>query len=313
MNDSRDNIPGGGRVLVAGWFSFEQMGASAGDLIARDLTCRWLERAGRAYDVAVAPPFTGGVDWRAVDPGRYADVLFVCGPFGNGPPLAEFLDRFRGRRLVGLDLTMLQRLDEWNPFDRLWERDSDRAARPDVCFGAETPKVPVVGLVLIDAQPEYKGGDLRLRADGAIARLVASREMSVVRIDTRLDENATGLRTAAEVESLVARMDAVVTTRLHGTVLAIKNGVPAVVIDAVAGGHKVRRQAEAIGWPVAFGVEDLTDERLRQAFDYCLTDDARAKARECARRAAATVVGVGDEFVAAMSAAAAAAATRPQP
>ena len=36
-------------------------------------------------------------------------------------------------------------------------------------------------------------------------------------------------------------MDAVVTTRLHGTVLAIKNGVPPVVIDPIAGGRKVLR------------------------------------------------------------------------
>ena len=31
------------KTLVAGWFSFEQMGASAGDLLARDLVCEWLE------------------------------------------------------------------------------------------------------------------------------------------------------------------------------------------------------------------------------------------------------------------------------
>ena len=42
-------------------------------------------------------------------------------------------------------------------------------------------------------------------------RLTASRPMAAVRIDTRLDVNATGLRAAAEVESLIARMDVVVT------------------------------------------------------------------------------------------------------
>jgi hypothetical protein len=52
------------KTLVAGWFSFEQMGATAGDLMARDLACDWLERAGHSYDVALAPPFSGGVDWR---------------------------------------------------------------------------------------------------------------------------------------------------------------------------------------------------------------------------------------------------------
>ena len=55
------------KVLVAGWFSFEQMGASAGDLMARDVVCDWLEQAGRSYDVALAPPFSGGLAWREVD------------------------------------------------------------------------------------------------------------------------------------------------------------------------------------------------------------------------------------------------------
>ena len=110
------------RALLAGWFSFEDMGATAGDLMARDLCSRWMTSAGVAHDVAVAAPFRGGVDWRAVDPERYDQVIFVCGPFGNGPPVTDFLGRFAGRRLVGLDLTMLQNLDEWNPFDVLIER-----------------------------------------------------------------------------------------------------------------------------------------------------------------------------------------------
>ena len=79
------------KTLVAGWFSFELMGATAGDLMTRDLACEWLTRAGRPYDIAVAPPFTGGVDWREVDPAGYSDVVFVCGPLGNGPPVDAFL------------------------------------------------------------------------------------------------------------------------------------------------------------------------------------------------------------------------------
>ena len=70
-----------------------------------------------------------------------------------------------------------------------------------------------------------------------------------VKIDTRLDTNQTGLRTPAEVESVIRKMDVVMTTRLHGLVLAIKNGVPVIAIDPVAGGAKIKRQAESIDWP----------------------------------------------------------------
>ncbi len=288
------------KILVAGWFSFEQMGATVGDLLARNLTCEWLAAAGHPYEVAVATPFSGGVDWRTVDPKEFTHVVFVCGPFGNGEPITTFLERFAGCRLLGVNLSMLEPLEVWNPFDALFERDSSAAARPDVSFLTDQPLVPVVGVVLIDTQPEYGDDDLHVAANLAIGRLVASREMAPVAIDTRLDPNRTGLRTLAEVESLIARMDVVLTTRLHGTALAIKNGVPPVVVDPVAGGAKILRQASTIGWPVVFTADAVTDDALGRAFDYCLTPPARAKARECRARALELLTDLRCQFLAAL-------------
>lgn len=286
---------------MAGWFSFEHMGATAGDLLCRDVACNWLLRAGHDHDVALAPPFTGGVDWRTVEPSGYSQVVFVCGPFGNGRPVSEFLERFDHCRLVGLNLSMLDSLENWNPFHLLLERDSTGATRPDISFVSRPASVPVVGVVLVHRQKEYKN-TLNSDAERAIERLVASRPMSVVPIDTRLDANSTGLRTPAEIESLIARMDLVVTTRLHGAVLAIKNGVPAIAIDPVQGGAKVARQLGAIGWPVTFTADSVTDDALRDAFEYCRTDEARRDARACAARAAAEVTRTGEAFVAALTA-----------
>lgn len=287
------------KTLVAGWFSFEQMGATAGDLFTRDLVCEWLEHTGHSYDVALASPFEGGVDWRAVNPEDYSHLVFVCGPFGNGPPITEFLPRFAECRLVGVNLTMLEPLEVWNPFELLLERDSSVTSRPDVTFLSCHTHVPVVGLVLIDTQPEYREKDTRHFANSALHQLAASREMAVVPIDTRLDVNSTGLRTPAEVESLIARMDVILTTRLHGVVLALKNGVPVLAIDSVAGGAKVQTQAKTVGWSVVFTVDNLTNDKLQEAFDYCLTDEARQKARECGERAAKMVEKARDEFISA--------------
>ena len=287
------------KTLVVGWFSFEQMGATAGDLMARDLACEWLSDSGHAVEFAVVPPFSGGVDWRRVDPRDYSCVVFVCGPFGRGEPLTEFLTRFGGIPLIGLDVTMLEALEAWNPFQALWERDSSRTARPDISFLSRRPLVPVVGTVLIGDQPEYGDKARQNTANHAVVRLLASREVAVVPIDTCLDpKNATGLRTPAEIETLIARMDVVVTTRLHGMVLALKNGVPAVVIDSVVGGNKVIRQAQTVGWPVAFVIDEMTEEKLSDAFDYCLTEDARQQAAGCCRRAQAAVEQVRGEFIA---------------
>jgi hypothetical protein len=290
------------RVLVAGWFSFEHMGATAGDLMARDVACRWLAEAGCPFDVAAVPPFATDktVDWRAADPRRYTHVLFVCGPFGNGEPATGFLRHFAGRRLVGLDVTMLQPLDEWNPFDLLFERDSSRASHPDLAFVAPTrpARIPVVGIVLAHPQKEYKRAAMHAVADAALHRLTESREAARLHIDTCLDPwNTTGLRTAGEIEAIIASADVVLTTRLHGMVLALKNGVPALVIDPIAGGAKLRRQAETIGWPLVFTADTVTDEALQRAFDHCLTPAAREEARACAASAAGRLDEIRHTFV----------------
>ena len=92
----------------------------------------------------------------------------------------------------------------------------------------------------------------------------------------------TGLRSPAEVESLIARMDVVVTTRLHGLVLALKNGVPAIAVDTVAGGAKVTRQAEALGWSHVYPAEGLEPETLAAALDELAGDEGRAAAHAAA-------------------------------
>ena len=278
------------RVLVAGYFSFEDAHATAGDLLVRDQVCSWLAEAGRHYDVALAAPFVGGVDWRTVDPHRYSQVVFACGPFGPQLPSWVLLERFPHARTVGVNLSMLEPLADWNPLDAVVERDSDRAERPDVAFTTPRSPVPVIGVCLRGHAPGTR------IADAAIRRLLAAAPMAVVPVDTRLDAvaggaNSTGLRTAEEVEALLARMDVVVTTRLHGLVLALKNGVPVVAVDPGNEGDKIVRQARSVGWPAVLHVDELTDEALQRALDFCRTPQARALAAACAERGRAA----GDE------------------
>ncbi len=288
------------KALVVGWFSFEQCNVTAGDLMARDIACEWLESVNYAYDVALAAPFIDGVDWRAVDPNTYSHVVFVCGPFPYTKLTTEFLEHFNSCRLIGLDLSMIEPINIWNPFDVLLERDSSANSHPDITFVSRQAKVPVVGIILVHPQQEYKQKGRHQVANEAINRLIASREMVAVPIDTGLDPNTTNLRSAAEVESLIARMDMVVTTRLHGTVLALKNAVPVIAIDAIAGGAKVLRQAETIGWQTVLTVDNLSDEAMRKAFEYCLTEQAREEARVCRDRAIKELAQVHDNFISAL-------------
>ncbi len=285
------------RVLIVGWFSFEQMGATAGDLMAADVVQSWLSDAGIDFDVAVAPPFTLGINLDEAAPANYSHLVFVCGPFGNGPPITDLLDRFAGIPLIGVDLSLLESLATWNPFHRVFPRDVDDQASPDLSFSASAECVPVVGLILADKQNEYRSRAKHDRIHDVIREFLDGVEGAIVPIDTRLDENRTGLRTDREIISLIARTDIVVTTRLHGLVLSLKMGVPAVAVDAIEGGAKVSAQAKTLGWPFCLTTEDCSPSELAKSFASCLKPEARDLARACRESAVNRILDVRREFL----------------
>jgi hypothetical protein len=129
-----------------------------------------------------------------------------------------------------------------------------------------------VGLIYVGPQPEYRSQHEPQVRD-LVERVLAERECAVVGVDTRLPLAENRLRTPAELESVIARMDAVVTTRLHGALLALRNGVPAVALDAVAGGAKLTAQMEAVSWPLRLTVDRLTTAGVRDLLDRALTED----------------------------------------
>lgn len=285
-----------GKALVAGYFSLDHGGATAGDLFTKDIVCDWLRDAQVSYDVAFAPFFGTGVDWRSVDVSEYSHVVFCCGPFIRQDITEDLLKRFAGARLVGVNLSMQMPLAEYNPFDVLIERDSTRRDRPDLSFLSSRPLVPVVGVIPVEPLAEYGHSGQHASVNAEIRAFLRTCEATVVEIDTRLDTNFTGLRTSAEVESLIAKMDVVITTRLHGMTLALKNGVPPIVIDPHSTPAKVARQALALGWPVLMTGADVTADKLQRAFDYCLTPAARLSAAKCSAAAREALSGAPELF-----------------
>ncbi|MGB1124680.1 MAG: polysaccharide pyruvyl transferase family protein [Phycisphaeraceae bacterium] len=285
------------KVLIAGWFSFEQMGASAGDILARDRTAKWLADAGINFDVAVEEPFEGDVRLSEVNPDEYSHFLFVCGPFGSGWPINEMMQRFAGCKWIGLNLTMLEKLDDWNPFDLLVERDSDKTKRADLVFLTEPVRVPKIGLILVHKQKEYGSRCRHEEVDQLIRSELASIDAAVVQIDTRLDHNATGLNSIGQIETMIASMDLTVTTRLHGTVLSLKNGVPPIVIDPIAGTAKVTAQCRQIGWERCIGAEECTADWLRESIAYAQTDQAAADAAACRAAAQESLRGIHTQLI----------------
>lgn len=300
MISRSSSAPSTPRVLVAGYFSFDGNVTTAGDLLAAEVAVGWLDRAGIDHDVARAPKYGAGVDWKQADPAAYSHLLWVCGPVGQGPRQTALRDRFAAARKVAVDVSLLDELAGWQPYDAVVERDSARRARPDISLLAENALPPVVGLCVIAGQREYGERGRHQEVVGAFQELVSSRPMATVKIDTVIKPGRAGRRTATEVEALLARVDAVLTNRLHGLVLAIKHGVPVVAVDGVRGGAKLTRQAQALGWPALIAAEDLTIEALARALDFCLSAEGRQAAAQARERGMAAAAIVEGELLAAL-------------
>lgn len=295
------------RALVTGHFS------TVGDIeVLRHVEAR-LSGSGIPFDVA---PYTldlldfdpTWVDAGDLNPVGYTHLIVVCGPYAPDYPVKypQVFARFRHCVHVGVNLTMVAPLADNNPFDALLERDSDQAVRPDLSFLLTVPRVPVIGLCLARSQREYGARQMHDEAETRLRDLLRRAGAAVVELDTTLPRSAnrTGIGSAAEFESILARLDALVTTRLHGTVLALKNGVPVLAVDAIAGRDKVTRQADLLGWPEIHALELVSDKDLDAALARCLEPGAKQRAVTCAGSARQLLAGHDEHFAAALNASA---------
>ena len=287
------------RALVVGYFS------TVGDLEVLSVVRSWLGSAGvlhdvSAFDARISTAITGSVDWRRCDPSSYTHLIVTCGPFTR-----EFfvrtgfdLDRFAHCVRMGVNLSMIAPLEDYDPLDVVVGRDSDRWVRPDLSFLDSPGRLPVVGLCLAPPQREY--GERQLHVDAGDALREAARRVGVAvqPLDTRWPEarNDGAVDSTAGFESLVSRLDAVLTTRLHGAVLALKNSVPVLAVDPVAGGDKVSRQMRAVGWPRVHRAEDVDVAALAEDLRWCLTPAGPALARECAERGRSGAATLREHF-----------------
>jgi hypothetical protein len=294
------------RILVTGWFSFDEAEITAGDLLARDTAVRWLAESGLPHDVAVAENFrrAGDVGLAEADPGAYTDVVFVCGP-AAGKLVEEMFGRFPHARRLALGVSAVDGTAGL-ALDALLERDSDAAVRPDLSLAGPatatataTGRPAVIGVVLVHDQPEYSGrhrlSDAHALLGAALSRVDAAR----VQLDTRLHQHEPHLcRTPAQVESALARCDAIATTRMHGMALALKAGVPAVGVDPVTGSGKVSAQARALGWPGVARVGETSAGELAGLLRWSLSAEARAMAGAVAGQARPALERLRAEFLA---------------
>ena len=294
----------GARALLTGHFS------TVGDVeVLHQIQAR-LDALGMEYDVSpyTDAPLSINASWldkHILEPSRYTHLIVICGPFTPGMAVQHqaIFARFQHCVHIGVNLTMVESTSAFNPFEVLLERDSDRTVRADLSFREPTPPIPVVGLCLASAQREYGGrrrGDL---AAQRLRRLIKESGAAFIEMDTSVPArtNRFGLSSGAEFEAICGRLDAMLTTRLHGMVLALKNGIPVLAIDPVAGGDKVTRQAEKLGWSEVFDADATSDDELAAAFARCLSPEARKKASLIRGAAVASLAGFDAQFAEALS------------
>jgi Polysaccharide pyruvyl transferase len=275
------------RVLVAGWFSFDEVIATVGDELGAEAVTGWLAELGIDHDVAWAPYLERGVHWRDVDPADYTHLVFTTGPVGDLPPLTELTAAFAGARRWAVNVSVVDESAR-GMFEEVWERDAPGVTRPDLAIEGPVTDAPVLAVAFAPVQGEYGERSRADRVRGVIEEWLAARALPWFPIDTDLYVKPHPRR-PAQVEALLRRCDAVVTMRLHGLVLGLKHDRPVIACDPIAGGAKVTGQARALDWRLVLDAEEVTVEALDEALSRCLSGElSGAVARSRSRGATGT-------------------------
>lgn len=291
----------GPRVLVVGWSSVLHGEATAGDVLAMRTVARGLRTAGVHHDTAwsavMCPP--GGLVLDDADPLLYSHLVFVCGP-ATGAAVLELHERFAHCTRIAVGVSVLDPSDPAVAgFHRVIARDRPHSPpRPDLAAVAplataapEGRLPPVLGIFLTAGQREYGARRRHETVIDTVRPWLDGLTAALLDLDTRLDPRDWRLATTPEqLLAVIGRLDAVVTMRMHGLVLALRAGVPALALDPVDGGGKVTAQAQALDWPAVLDAGDVTPSALDRSLQWCL-----AEGRQAARRAASRLWRPADD------------------
>ena len=209
-----------------------------------------LSDAGLRCDLAWSPVLRpGGRTLEDSPPEDYTHLVFTCGPV-HGWQVERLHDRYRGCYRIAVGVSVIDPADPAvTGFHQVLPRDAPGTpGRLDLAAAVPVPAVPVAAVILASAQPEYAAQGRHVPLTEELGGWLATLDCARVAVDTRLAHGDwRSPATAAQVEAVIARADVVVTTRLHGLVLALKQGVPVLAVDPVAGGAKVADAGRGLG------------------------------------------------------------------
>jgi len=285
------------RALVVGHFSIPGGGGTFGDIEAQQLVCDWLSQARIEFDVASnLEDGLDGLSIDQVDEKEYGIFVFVCGPWYPQRRIPSLLlKKFSHCLKIGVNLTTYQA--GTSGFDYLLARDNPDENQVDISFANPVDLLPVVGVVLVERQAAYGSRQRHLYVRKIVQEYLEASEVVPIWLDTVANNNKGGIKNNRQFESILRKADLVVTNRLHGMVLGLKNSVPVIAIDAIAGGGKVTAQAKALGWPLLLPVESLSVETLSESVRLCLNTDLTPDLQKTRQQALSSVEHTKDRFM----------------
>jgi hypothetical protein len=261
------------RAIIVGHFSFPGSRGTFGDIEASEIVCDWLEESNIEFDVASNfEDGINGVDISLIDETKYGIFIFVCGPwYADGKIQSTLLKKFNHCLKIGVNLTTFE--EGLSGFDYLLSRDNFQEKNADIAFAKVTKKIPVVGIILVDRQKIYGIKQRHQYIRFVITEYLKKGDIAPIWLDTNANLNIMKISNKDQFESIISRTDLVVTNRLHGVVLSLKNAIPVIAIDPVVGGGKVTAQVKALGWPILIPAEEFSEDKLHQTISYCLSNN----------------------------------------
>lgn len=277
------------RVLITGWPSFCDGEATAGDVLSIQAVRDYLVEVGIDVDVAWSAGLrSDGLHLEQAHPPAYTHLLFVCGPV-HGRQVRQLHQRFNNCRRIAVGVSIVTPNDPAvTGFHHIIARDGHGVnAHRDLAAVLSCRPTPVVGVILAHPQKEYGARQRHENVHAALRSWLGQKQCARVFLDTRLDGRDWRLcQIPDQLESIIMRLDIVVTTRMHGLVFALKNGIPALAVDPIRGGAKVSAQATAWNWPAVLLPHTLSATELDRWWGWCRSAQARREAARCQQQAA---------------------------
>lgn len=266
------------RTLVCWWGSFDQGGETLGDLWA---VCAVVNKLLDAHHTVILASKTQYSElpvparsWKEVDPKEVTNLVFVCGPVvGSIAEFTSLIQKFSRCKKVAIGVSILpvSSPKHWNPFDAVIPRDGVTPAWGDIApaFHTSWMQPPgksttgqCVGLCLRGLQSEYgKKACLADQANHLANALAAKTKLPVQILDTKLNNDPSRSK---QIIDDFARCKLVITTRMHGGVIALCGGIPALGIDQISGGAKLHSVLFGAGWPYVLRAEEAISADLEK-------------------------------------------------